>query len=341
MTRYIVIGAGAVGATLAAQFESAGIGYALVGRGAQIRHIVEHGLTYQRPSGTRQIRLNAFDTAAPPALAADDVLLLTVKAQDAAEALAFWAWRPVGDAPALTASRLPLVTFQNGLATETIALRTFAHVYGASLLTPARFTETGRIAVAGDPQVGVVTLGRFPRGTDETAERIVGDLARADYIAETSADVRRWKAAKLLHNVRNVLDLFDGPEAERTAFGAALVEEAKTVLEAAGYSLASPSERKISLANWRKAENSGIEGGQQSTWQSFVRGASSEVDYLNGEIVLLGRLHGIPTPHNEAAQIAAGLATRKAGFPALLSFDTLRSLVDDPATLRPHPPAGD
>ncbi len=50
MTRYIIIGAGAVGASLAAQFELTGIDYALVGRGAQIRHIIDQGLTYQRPS---------------------------------------------------------------------------------------------------------------------------------------------------------------------------------------------------------------------------------------------------------------------------------------------------
>ena len=28
-----------------------------------------------------------------------------------------------------------------------------------------------------------------------------------------------------------------------------------------------------------------------------------ETDYLNGEIALLGRLHGIPTPVNEALQV--------------------------------------
>jgi 2-dehydropantoate 2-reductase len=34
-----------------------------------------------------------------------------------------------------------------------------------------------------------------------------------------------------------------------------------------------------------------------STWQSLSRGADgSEVDHLTGEIVLQGRLHGIPTP---------------------------------------------
>jgi 2-dehydropantoate 2-reductase len=38
-----------------------------------------------------------------------------------------------------------------------------------------------------------------------------------------------------------------------------------------------------------------------STRQSLARGAPTlETDYLNGEIVLLGRLHGVPTPINAA-----------------------------------------
>ena len=41
-----------------------------------------------------------------------------------------------------------------------------------------------------------------------------------------------------------------------------------------------------------------------STWQSLARGRPVEVDYLNGEIVLLGRLHGVPTPVNELLQHA-------------------------------------
>lgn len=326
MTRYIIIGAGAVGASLAAQFELSSVEYALVGRGAQIRHILEHGLTYRRPSGTRQIRLKAFDTASPPPLRRDDILLLTVKAQDAAEAVADWAWRPIEGADGETASRLPIVTFQNGLATESIALRNFVNVYGASILTPARFTETGTVVVGGHPQVAVVTVGLYPQGADDIAARIVADLARSDYIAEASADIRRWKAAKLLHNVRNVLELFDGSSEERAAISDALVEEARKALTAAGYSLASPSERAISIAHWGTAENSGIEPGQQSTWQSFKRGASSEVDFLNGEIVVLGRLSGTPTPYNEAAQQLAGLAARQSSFERLLPLERLQAL---------------
>lgn len=327
MTRYVIIGAGAVGASLAAQFELSGIKYVLVGRGAQIASIIKQGLSYQRPSGTQQIRLNAFDVSAPPELALDDILLLTVKTQDVVATLADWSWRQVQGAEGATAAQLPLVTFQNGLATEALALRTFANVYGASILTPARFTQTGAVAAAGNPQVGVVTIGRFPAGSDDTATEIVADLTRANYLAETSNDIRRWKSAKLLHNVRNALDLFAGEDGLRASIAEALVHEARQALEAAGYNLASPSERTIDISRWSIAENSGIEPGQQSTWQSFARGASSEVDYLNGEIVLLGRLHNIATPYNEAIQSLAGRLAHQGRFSKAAPLDAIRSLV--------------
>ena len=46
-----------------------------------------------------------------------------------------------------------------------------------------------------------------------------------------------------------------------------------------------------------------------STWQSLARGNPVEVDYLNGEIVLLGRLHGVPTPATERLQRATWALT--------------------------------
>ena len=47
----------------------------------------------------------------------------------------------------------------------------------------------------------------------------------------------------------------------------------------------------------------GLEHTGGSSWQSLVRGTGSiEADHLNGEIVLLGRLHGVPTPVNAVLQ---------------------------------------
>lgn len=326
MTRYIIIGAGAVGASLAAEFETADIPYILVGRGAQIAHIARNGLSYRRPNETRIVRLNAIDTGTPPALRPDDILILTVKAQDVEAATDFWAWRDVEGADpaglAGLASELPLVTLQNGLAAEDIALRRFARVYAASILVPARYTVTGEVAVDAAPNVGVVTLGRYPEGLDDTATAIVSDLTKAGYLAEARPDIRRWKAAKLQHNVANAIELFAGPPEARAQAATELAAEARHVLLAAGYDPAAPSERGIDISGWQ-VRRSGPGPGQQSTWQSFVRGTSSEVDYLNGEIVRLGRLHGVATPLNAAFQRAAARLARDGGKPGSQDIPTV------------------
>ncbi|PYE22263.1 2-dehydropantoate 2-reductase [Rhizobium sp. PP-CC-3A-592] len=321
MTRYIIIGAGAVGASLAAEFETHGIAYVLVGRGAQIDHIARHGLTYRRPHGTRQIRLQAVDTATPPALKPDDILVLTVKTQDVEAATAFWAWLPVEGGG--LAADLPLVTVQNGLAAEDIALRRFSRVYAASVKIPARYTETGEVVVGGAPNLGIVTLGRYPHGLDDTAREIAADLIKAGYLTETRADITRWKAEKLIHNVTNATELFAAAPDARAAIAARVADEARTVLHAAGLDPALPSERTVDISGWHVAEDSGIEQGQQSTWQSFTRGSSSEVDYLNGEIVRLARLHGIPAPLNEALQQAVARLARDGGRPGSVGIEVV------------------
>ena len=56
-------------------------------------------------------------------------------------------------------------------------------------------------------------------------------------------------------------------------------------------------------ARWERLDVQPIAGRERagsSTRQSLARGtATVETDYLNGEIALLGRLHGVPTPVNE------------------------------------------
>jgi 2-dehydropantoate 2-reductase len=264
------------------------------------------------------VQLNAVDAATPPALKPTDILVLTVKTQDVEAATAFWAWRDVDGAG--LASELPLVTVQNGLAAEDIALRRFSRVYAASILIPARYTVTGEVVVGGAPNVGVVRLGRYPHGLDDTALGIVSDLTKAGYLTEARNDIRRWKAAKLEHNVTNAVELFAGTPEARAKAATELADEARNVLKAAGYDAATPLERTIDISGWRVAQGSGIEPGQQSTWQSFVRGTSSEVDYLNGEIVRLGRIHGLNAPLNAAFQRAVAKLARDGGKPGSLDI---------------------
>ena len=327
MARYLIIGAGAIGAGLAAQFELNGIPYRLFGRGEQIRHIQAHGIEYVRPEGTHRLMLQTGTASDELELMQDDRLVFATKTQDLEAACRDWAWRPVqGDGPARCASDLPVLTPQNGLAAERIALRWFGHVIGASINTPARYTRLGEIVVGGYPEPGLIVTGRFPAGADPVAEGIAADLERAGYLAESRPDIMRWKAAKLLNSVRNnALDLFDGPPGRLQGFSQRLLQEALAVLAAMGLEPARPQERRHSVAHWGIAPGCGIEPGQQSTWQSLARGSSHEVDFLNGEVVLLGRLHGVPTPFNAAIQQAVGRLARR----GQLSQDGLLGHVDD------------
>ena len=71
-----------------------------------------------------------------------------------------------------------------------------------------------------------------------------------------------------------------------------------------------------------------------STWQSLAAGLPVEVDHLNGEIVLLGRLHGVPTPVNEMLQAADPRRRRRPHGPRL---DPRRHPPRPPLTAEPVP----
>jgi thiosulfate/3-mercaptopyruvate sulfurtransferase len=57
--RYVVVGAGAIGATVAAQLHTAGRRVVLVARGANLSALRDHGLRYLRPDGERRLTVPA------------------------------------------------------------------------------------------------------------------------------------------------------------------------------------------------------------------------------------------------------------------------------------------
>ena len=75
-----------------------------------------------------------------------------------------------------------------------------------------------------------------------------------------------------------------------------------TALQAAGiawHDVGASDPRRDALMRYAPIEGVARSGG--STTQSLARGAGSvETDYLNGEIVLLGRLYAVPVPATRA-----------------------------------------
>jgi 2-dehydropantoate 2-reductase len=60
----------------------------------------------------------------------------------------------------------------------------------------------------------------------------------------------------------------------------------------------------------------------------LYRGLGSiETDYLNGEIALLGQLHGVPTPYNRALQRVANRMARQGQQPGSVTLAELEAEV--------------
>ncbi|MDY0911943.1 ketopantoate reductase family protein [Rathayibacter festucae] len=298
--RFLVIGGGAVGSVLAAQLHLAGLPVVLVARGEHLRLLRENGLRVRRPAGDEIVRLPVAGGPAEAAPARGDVLVLAVKAQDAEAALAEWAWTPLAGGGA--GAELPMLTLQNGLATEDSALRRFAAVYGVSIGIAASFLVPGEVVSPSFPTVGVLWIGRHPDAADPRAEEFAAILRGAGFAARAVPDIGAWKARKLLANAANGLDLFEGPADQRAAAREQLVAEARAALAANGLAVASDDGTRLAVD-----PVPGHTAGRLSTWQSAARGTSSEIDHLTGEIVLLARRAGVPAPANERLQLLLGL----------------------------------
>ena len=112
-----------------------------------------------------------------------------------------------------------------------------------------------------------------------------------------------WKRAKLLSNVGNALEVLLRNRHGMRQVHEGAKDEARPCFVAADLSLTSDDEyaARWPAATLRPGRRPRTQGG--STWQSIcARQASVETDFLNGEIVRLGRRYGVPTPVNVRIQ---------------------------------------
>jgi 2-dehydropantoate 2-reductase len=153
---------------------------------------------------------------------------------------------------------------------------------------------------------------RYPGGTDALSNAVATDLRDAKFAAQASANIVRWKYGKLLRNLGNTIDALAIPGADADAFRRRAVAEAEAVLKVAGIVAEAFDEESLRLAGLEVRPVPGLDAAGSSTWQSLAKGRkTTEADYLNGEIVLLGRLHNVPTPINHALQQAANEFARR------------------------------
>ena len=304
----VVFGAGAVGGVIGGRLfqhrDRHGHAVTLVARGAHHDAIRDRGLTIHDPESTVTLPVPVVDRIDAAALEPGDTVILTMKTQDTAPALA--------DLARVAPPDVGVVCAQNGVENERLAARLFGDVYGICVMLPATFFEPGVVDANGWPRNAILDIGRYPHGVDERAATVAAALEASGLVSAPVEQVMRYKYTKLLMNLGNPLDALLSPEEDSAPLYRRARAEAEACYAAAGIDFASREEdhaRRDGVMSIRRIE--GRQRGGGSTYQSLARGADrTEVDWLNGEIVLLGRLAGVPTPVNamlqEAMREAAG-----------------------------------
>jgi 2-dehydropantoate 2-reductase len=319
--RVVVLGAGGIGGTIGARLHQAGHDVALIARGAHGEAIRARGLTFVTPEERVTLRIPAYSHPGELTWRDDDVVVLAAKSQDT-EAAA----RDLAGA----AGQVPVVAAQNGVANERTLARWFDGVHGMCVMMPTAHLEPGVVQAHSVAATGILDLGRYPGGTDAVDEEVAAALRASRFECVARPDIMRWKYRKLLTNLGNAVQALCGAGFHHDDAGgevlARLHAEADVVLAAAGIDPVTEAEDDVRRGDHLQLrEISGETRAVGSTWQSLARGAGVETDFLNGEIALLGRLHGVPTPANAGVQALMTQAAARGAAPGSMSAAELRA----------------
>ena len=202
---------------------------------------------------------------------------------------------------------------------------------GVTVMLPATHLEPGVVVQASAPVPGMLDVGCYPSGTDDRCEAFAAAVRAAGFDSVVRPDVMAWKHRKLLLNLGNAAQAACAPSEARDRLAELARAGGRAGLGAPRASRWSPPSRTPSAAatcSRRSAIAGRGERGGGSTWQSVRRGTGNvESDYLNGEISMLGRLHGVPTPANDLLRAtAARLAAERAEPGSLDAADLLATL---------------
>ncbi|MBI3797147.1 MAG: NAD(P)-binding domain-containing protein [Deltaproteobacteria bacterium] len=319
--RYIIYGAGGIGGGIGGQLFHRGHDVVLICRGEQLTAIQRQGLTLKTPTDTCQLPIRAIGHPLELSFTDNDVVILTMKSQDTELALR--------DLEHAGGSDVPIICCQNGVDNERMAARRFARVYGMVVWMPGTYLEPGVVLNHATPTGGLLDAGCYPHGVDPLITQVTADLTASGFSAKPDPHIMRWKYTKLLSNLFNAFQAICGLGARGGDFGRTVRQEALACYQAAGIDFIPEDEMRQRVQTEVKlADIVGHSRAGGSTWQSLTRGLSSiEVDFLNGEIVLLGKLHGIPTPCNHLLQKVANQMARTGKRPGSLSVEELQGML--------------
>lgn len=344
--RYIIHGAGAVGCLVGGLLAAQGAEVVLIARPEHAAAINQNGLKILATPGTAEQDLHLTNVKAvtsPHAIQPrpDDVLMLAVKTAQVAHSAQVL--REV------FGERTPVFCLQNGVRSEQMVAERFRHVYGVMVGLSVTLLEPGVVVNTFNRYFAI---GNYPLGRDETAQAVAAQLGQSGFGVSTHQTVMSVKWTKLILNLSNALLAVTDCHLQLaralpkySLFMAETQSEGLHVLDVAGISTDEPGNpfdlaainaelRRIGESAPDEAKIRAAEElpealrARVSTWVDLQnRRGETEASYLNGEIVLLGEKHGLPTPSNTVLlRVVEQMAAEKE-LPGKYTIEELEELV--------------
>ncbi|MBI3652761.1 MAG: ketopantoate reductase family protein [Acidobacteria bacterium] len=338
--RYIIYGVGAIGAAVGGLLLKAGARVAFIAR-PLYAEAIKQGITILQDGRETFFQAQAVTAVNQLEYGAQDVVIFAMKSQVMQAAVA--------ELAAVAGTTLPVVCLQNGVRNEAFAAERFAQVYAALVFLSAVQLDPQRITM---PRGRSIVIGRYPNQVDELSERMCADLRRAGFEALASPYTMAMKWGKLIANLNNATHTITGYWLERGIADpsmrrliVAVREEGLRVLAAAGIAVAPPAGEPspiqiVDLTNKLREQKASPEAlpkalampeelrTHASMYQDLLLGrASHEADYLNGDIVALGRQLGIATPYNSTLLEIVNRMFARGEKPGIYTPEELHTLI--------------
>ena len=303
--RFVICGAGAIGGVIGGQLAKAGLDVVFIEKQpAHVDAINRNGLVLKGVHGRHVLKVPAVRKLAAAGLRPDDVVILAVKS--------FHTEAMVDALQRASRHELPVFCAQNGVRNEEMAARQLRDVHGIMVLIGAKCLAPGEVVHTG---AGPLGIGTWPTGLGPADREVAAALGKTDLPVYTTDNVVAHKWNKMLRNLNNAtmgLTGLCGQEARSDpaarAWMADVCEEGARVLRAAGIPYEGPRGlgpiddmiRELRSAAPGPAAPADPEARHYaSLWQDlYHQRGEVEADYFNGEIVRLGRAHGVATPYS-------------------------------------------
>ncbi len=300
-----IIGAGAIGSLVGGLLSRAGEDVTLIGRKAHVDVINKNGLIIDGALGESRVNIKAKERLDFK----PDLVILTMKTQDV-EAAALEIKPYV--------SGIPILTMQNGVRSDELVAGVLGkeNIISSVILFGSSFLEPGRVV---HTHKGELLIGLPFNHNGEKLESIATVLNKAVPV-QIAKDIQCAHWTKLIVNLNNAIPAITGLSVQEIGTQPKLRKLSYYVLKE-GLDITTLA--KIKLCNLpgvpivilkkifnmspiailvigRMMKSIGTAPVLGSTLQSIKRGKSTEIDYLNGEIVSLGKKLGVSTPYNGA-----------------------------------------